>query len=148
MVYAAVISQEGPHTLARFPDAPGCQTFAGKGQDIAEEAREALEGWLEAHLAAGEVPPPVGRRAPRVGRGEYVMQVAVSAKLALQVGLRQARHAAGLTQAQLARRVGVSQQAIAKVESPDANPSIDTLQKVARALGAQLVVSLGTPAGK
>jgi len=39
----------------------------------------------------------------------------------------------GWSQAEIAKRVGVSQQQIAKLEDPDANPTIETIMKVARA---------------
>jgi transcriptional regulator with XRE-family HTH domain len=41
----------------------------------------------------------------------------------------------GITQGELARRMGVSQAAVAKLEKPDANPRDATLKKVAEALG-------------
>ena len=44
----------------------------------------------------------------------------------------------GLTQAELAKLAGVSQPAIAQLESPDSNPTIDTLNRVAGAMGAQI----------
>jgi len=138
MRYPARITKEGRHTLAEFPDCPGCQTFAEPGQNIAEEAHEALEGWLGAHLVAGDAPPLPPRRAPR-GK---VLWVDVPPRLATKLYLRWARQAAGLTQAQLAKRAGVFQQAIAKLEHPDSNPTLDTLERVARALGARLEVSV------
>lgn len=47
----------------------------------------------------------------------------------------------GLTQAELARRVGTKQSAIARLESGSYNPTIGFLQKVAHAMGKQLTVS-------
>lgn len=47
--------------------------------------------------------------------------------------LRTARREAGLTQAELARRLGVTQPTVAAWERPGANPTVRTL---ARALGA------------
>ncbi len=44
----------------------------------------------------------------------------------------------GLTQAELAHLAGVSQPAIAQLESPDSNPTIDTINRVARAMGGQI----------
>ena len=44
----------------------------------------------------------------------------------------------GLTQAEVARRAGMSQPAYAKLEKPDANPRTATLRKIARALGISL----------
>jgi transcriptional regulator with XRE-family HTH domain len=55
--------------------------------------------------------------------------------------LRDARNRAGLTQAELARRLGVSQAAVAKLERPQANPTIATLESALRNTGRQLVLS-------
>lgn len=52
--------------------------------------------------------------------------------------LRDARQRAGLTQAQLAARLGVSQAAVAKLERPGANPTVDTLDRALWATGHQL----------
>jgi transcriptional regulator with XRE-family HTH domain len=52
--------------------------------------------------------------------------------------LRTARLDAGLTQAQLAARLGVSQPAIARLERPDANPTVATLDRALRAAGRRL----------
>jgi predicted transcriptional regulator len=46
-----------------------------------------------------------------------------------------------LTQGQLAKRAGVSQQQIAKLEDPDGNPTVATLEKIAIALGLRLELS-------
>ncbi len=55
--------------------------------------------------------------------------------------MRDARLGAGLSQAQLARRLGVSQAAVAKLERPGANPTVVTLQTTLRALGRELVIT-------
>ena len=55
--------------------------------------------------------------------------------------LRDSRSRAGLTQAELARRLGVSQAAVAKLEGSRANPTIATLKAALRATGRQLVLS-------
>jgi transcriptional regulator with XRE-family HTH domain len=52
--------------------------------------------------------------------------------------VRDARRAAKLTQAELAQRLGMSQPAIAKLERPDANPTVRTLDRVLRATGHRL----------
>ncbi len=57
--------------------------------------------------------------------------------------IRQARRDAGLSQAGLARRLGVSQAAIAKLERAGSNPTIDTLDDVLWAAGRRL--ELGAP---
>lgn len=51
-----------------------------------------------------------------------------------------ARQRKGLTQAELARRVGTTQSAIARFESGAGNPTLDFLSKVSAAVGARLDV--------
>ncbi len=48
----------------------------------------------------------------------------------------------GLTQAQLAEAAGVRQPRIAEIERGDANPRLDTLAKLARALGVPVAALL------
>jgi transcriptional regulator with XRE-family HTH domain len=56
--------------------------------------------------------------------------------------LKQARRAAGLTQAELANRLGTTQPAIARLESVHANPRIDTLERALRACERELVLDV------
>lgn len=137
MRYVANISREGKYVLAEFPDCPGCHTFADNEETIAETVREALEGWLEAHLVAGQIPP-----RPSMHYGApltmTVARIPVRPGLAAALNIRWARHDAGLSQRALGERAGVSQQQIAKLEDPDENPSLETLAKVANALALQV----------
>jgi transcriptional regulator with XRE-family HTH domain len=54
--------------------------------------------------------------------------------------IRTARWQAGLSQAQLATRLGVSQAAVARLESPRSNPTVRTLDNALKALGRRLVL--------
>ena len=54
--------------------------------------------------------------------------------------LKDARRQAGLTQAELARRLGVSQAAVAKLERPGANPTVETLDDALWATGHRLTL--------
>ncbi len=45
-----------------------------------------------------------------------------------------------LTQQQLAEKIGTKQSAIARLESGNANPSVELLQKIATALNAKLSI--------
>lgn len=134
MVYRAKITEEGKYWLAEFPDCPGCQTFGETKAEVLSMAKEALEGWLEAHLVTGRVPPK-----PRKKTGAAIR---VSPSLGFVLQIRWLREEHGWSQKDLARRVGVSQQAIAKIEDPDSNPTLDTLSKVAEGLGMHVDVSL------
>jgi predicted RNase H-like HicB family nuclease/DNA-binding XRE family transcriptional regulator len=135
MHYHAKITHEGRWWIATFVDAPGCVSQGSTRPKALVAAAEALEGWLEAHLVDGRSPPkPAARRGTQA--------IAVDPQLAVAISLRWARLDAGLTQAELAARAGVSQQQVAKLERPGANPSIATLRKIATALGVRLELEL------
>ena len=65
-------------------------------------------------------------------------------KLALEVGgqVRDARETAGLSQRELASRMGTSQAAIARLEAGGVGATLTTLQKVATALQLEVSVLL------
>lgn len=56
--------------------------------------------------------------------------------------VRSARVRAGLTQVQLAERLGVSQAAVARLEDPTTNPTLATLDDAMRATGHRLRLSM------
>jgi hypothetical protein len=60
--------------------------------------------------------------------------------------LREARVAAGLSQAELARRAGTSQPAVSRYESGESSPSVRTLERLLRAAGQRVDLTRG-PAG-
>jgi transcriptional regulator with XRE-family HTH domain len=54
--------------------------------------------------------------------------------------LKGARKRAGLTQAELGRRLGISQAAVARLERPGANPTVATLEDALWATGHHLTL--------
>jgi predicted RNase H-like HicB family nuclease/transcriptional regulator with XRE-family HTH domain len=139
MEYIAKLTTEDGRWLVEFPDCPGCQTFGETKAEVLEMAGEALEGWLEAHLEYGDSPP-----RPKRHRG---VPIQVRQRLAVAIQIRWLREDLGLTQRELAGKAGVSQQQIAKLEKPSGNPTIGTLEAIAKNSGAQLstVLSVGKP---
>ncbi|MGA2036439.1 MAG: helix-turn-helix transcriptional regulator [Acidimicrobiales bacterium] len=72
---------------------------------------------------------------------------------AIMVGsaVRVARHRAGLSQAELAKRARTSQPSIARLEQGRVSPTIISLDRIARALDSELVVDfepLAAPQGR
>ena len=61
---------------------------------------------------------------------------------ALVEALVRARTAANLTQAELARRIGTTQSAVARLEGGRVSPSFATLRRYAEATGTRLTVGL------
>jgi len=66
---------------------------------------------------------------------------AVEEYAALEAMIR-ARAGTGVTQAELAERMGTTQSAIARLESGRVSPTVETLQKYARALGKRLKIEM------
>jgi transcriptional regulator with XRE-family HTH domain len=52
--------------------------------------------------------------------------------------VREARERAGLTQAQLAERMGTTQSAVARLEGPGSNPRVENLERALLAAGHRL----------
>jgi HTH-type transcriptional regulator / antitoxin HipB len=69
-----------------------------------------------------------------------------SAKLAIEVGekVRDAREAIGLSQRDLASRMGTSQAAVARLEAGGVGATLTTLHKVAVALDLKVTIELST----
>lgn len=140
MHYLARLSREGKFTLVEFPDAPAAAVYAEPGENVAEVASEALWEWLSRELRHGEAPPrPAADETNRAGDD---LRVRIDPQLAVRLQLRWARQDAGISQAQLAERVGVSRQQISLLESPDANLTLRTLDRVANALGLSVHIDL------
>jgi DNA-binding XRE family transcriptional regulator/predicted RNase H-like HicB family nuclease len=143
MQYPAYVRRERDRRLVTFPDCPGCETFAEPEEDLYAVAHEALETWLEGVLAARDVPPLPGMIEHESGRQrDRLMMVTVGPLLSARVQIRNRREEFGISQQQLAATVGVSQQAIAKIESPDANVRLQTLERVAAALALDVDLNL------
>ena len=143
MQYPAYIRRERDRWLVSFPDCPGCNTFAEPGEDVYAVAHEAIETWLEGVLAARDAPPVPGMIEHDTERDhDQLMMVTIGPLLSARVLIRNRREEFGVSQQQLAKSVGVTQQAIAKIESPDANVRLETLERVAAALGLQVDLNL------
>lgn len=133
MFYLATLRRSGKSWLVTFADCEGCLTQGRTRAEAVYEAGKALDGWLEAHLQQGNVPPK-----PRARRGDAI---AVAPRLSVAIQLRWRREDVDLTQSALARLAGVSQQQIAKLEDPAGNPTIETLEDIATVLGMRLTLS-------
>ena len=141
MFFLARTTREGSATLAEFPDCPGCQTFARPPRTIDAQAAEALHGWIEATLdGGGLVPQPRGKLD--LGRGEHALPVPVDPGLAVRIALRWARDDAKLSQATVATRMGVTAQAVSRVERNAGAASIATLARYAASVGGRLEVRI------
>ncbi len=62
------------------------------------------------------------------------------ADFSVMKALLNARKIAGMSQTQLARKSGIAQENISRIENGNANPSLKTLQRLADGMGAKLKV--------
>lgn len=74
------------------------------------------------------------------GSGAYEDEARISAFRTLVYRLR---IEASMTQAELAHRMGTTQSAIARMEGGGTRPTLETLEKLAVAVGGELVVGVG-----
>jgi ribosome-binding protein aMBF1 (putative translation factor) len=91
---------------------------------------------------------------PAATRGPEAFARYERARTAIMVGsaVRAARRQAGLSQVELARRAGTSQPSIARLERGLVSPTVVSLDRIARALGTELVIDFEpvsqTPGGR
>ncbi|GGV23047.1 hypothetical protein GCM10010182_51760 [Actinomadura cremea] len=91
----------------------------------------------------GEQESPHARWVPGAGRGsEEVRAGREEARIAFELGnaVRERRQALGWSQAELARRAGMTQPALSRLEAGGPTPTIGVLDRIAHALGTRLTV--------
>lgn len=125
-------------------DVPARWVEAWVAERIAPPSRQNVGEVLRAHGL--EAYDPAALLASGRGRstqdGFYLREIGEPYLGGRALGLRllAARTAAGLSQQQLARKSGISQEAISLLERGGGNPTIRTLERLARALGRRLRV--------
>jgi len=133
MVYYCNIKKDGDMFLVDFPDMPNVLTY-GLSQDHAlEMAKEALEAILVVEISKGMpiCPPEYKKGHP----------VSVANNIAISLRLRELR--GEQSQTEIANKLGLSYQAYQRLENPrKANPTVKTLEKIARVYGRELSIAL------
>ena len=131
MNYFAYISkQKSREYLVEFSELEGCLSEGKTLKDAKKNASEALNGWLVSNCDRNlNIPDPKNRR----GKNYYPIEVDL--QVALAILLRKKRKEKHLSQSQVAEKLGITQQAYAKLENPiKTNPSLSTLKKLSKAL--------------
>lgn len=73
---------------------------------------------------------------------------ALEEEFVLASAVIEARNRAGLTQQELARKMGTTQPVVARLESGGTRPSMRTLDRLAKATGSRLLISFQPLDGK
>lgn len=142
MTYAypcELVSGEGRELVVRFPDLPEAITGGADRAESLSMAEDALPTALAGYVhEKRDIPTP---SAAADGQELVAVPAVVAAKLALYSAMRAQR----ITNAQLARRLGVSESAVLKLSNPDHRSQIDQVQKALQAVGPNPAIEV-TPA--
>lgn len=135
MTYTAILKKTDGAYLVRFPDFPHINTYGETVKEAFKNAQEALNGCLESDFERGFRLPKQSKKTYKNG---YAIDVQPHIFLAYQ--LRKIRN--GLSQSEIARKLGISYQAYQKLENPrKCNPTIKTLEKISDVFNKTMVIS-------
>lgn len=130
--YPAHIWKEDNNTWSvEFPDLPGCFSSGESLADARVKAEEALTAYLES-LDSRSVSIP----EPSTVSGKEFYSVAPSLNVSFAITLKQEREKQGLTQKEVAKRMGVNWSAYQRIENPrKTNPTLATIAKLQKVFG-------------
>lgn len=135
MTYTAIIKKSEGAYMVSFPDLPQVHTYGENIEEALKNAREALNGCLESDFERGFRLPISTKKTHKNGH-----PVEVEPHIFLAYQLRKIRN--GLSQSEIARKLGISYQAYQKLENPrKCNPTIQTLAKISAVLNKTMVIS-------
>ena len=135
--YPARFSRDDNETyLISFPDVPEGHTFWSDKETANPIAADCLAAALSFYVEKGE-PLPVPS-SPKRGQIMIYLAAGTVAKLALYEAMR----AQGITQSELARRLGCHRQHVARIVDPAHNTKFEVLEAALAAVGkrAALVI--------
>jgi antitoxin HicB len=131
---AHIEGNEGTY-LVSFPDLENITTYGASLDEALANAEEALNGCLESDFERNFVIPE-----PSTSDKPGLHLIPVAPHIALAIMLRKLR--AGRSQLEVARQLHISYQVYQRLENPrKANPTIKTLEKVARVFGKRVDLS-------
>jgi antitoxin HicB len=132
--------QESGGVLAQLIDVPEAHTFGATEADAGgDDALDCLIAALGGYIKVGrKIPRPSAAR----GRPVAILPPLVAAKLALYEAMREQR----ITRTELARRLGLQENAVRRLLDLDHRSHIDQVDRALAALGKRLEVRVLEPA--
>lgn len=132
LAYTAHIEKQDDSYLVSFPDLENIMTFGATLEEALHNAEEALNGCIESDFERNFVIP-----SPSVITGKKAYKIPVAPHIAVALMLRTLR--ADRPQTEVARQLNISYQVYQRLENPrKANPTIKTLEKIARVFGKRI----------
>jgi antitoxin HicB len=129
LTYPAHIVKEDDTFLVTFPDLENVVTCGATIEEALLNAEDALNGCLASDFERNFTIPE-----PSNITGEYIHTITVAPHVAVAIMLRILR--ADASQAEIARKLNITYQVYQRLENPrKANPTLKTLEKIARVFG-------------
>jgi antitoxin HicB len=139
--FRIILEPDGDSLLVTCPALPEVTTFGQNEADAVVHAGMAIEEALGARIAVGaEIPDGDPLIAPRPE--ERILFGEISAMAELKVELYQALRAAGITRAELARRLNWHRNSVDRLFRLDHASKIEQIEAAAFALGKRLRVEI------
>ncbi|MBR4915803.1 MAG: type II toxin-antitoxin system HicB family antitoxin [Fibrobacter sp.] len=137
MDYAAKVEKDKKMGfVVSFPDLPNVNAFGRTQKEALAQAKDALDGAMESDLELGYTfVYPKTEPNPKKG----LFPVALSPKVEIAYKIFEARR--GMKKSQVAKAAGMTPQAYQRFETPNGSPSVETLYRIANALGKKLEIS-------
>ena len=130
-----VYDEEEKAYNVRFPDLPGCFTYGETIDEAKAMAKEALTGFLQS-VDARKLRLPDPSRL----KGDEVIYIEPETPVAFAIWLRKQREALGLSQSDVAKKLGIKYQTYQRIENPSkTNPTLKTIMRVEKVFNQKLV---------
>lgn len=118
-----------------FPDLDGCFTCGDSLDEAKGFAREALTGYLES-IDARKLKIPQPSRL----EGKNIYYISPEKEVAFAIWLKLTRQKLGLTQKDVATKLGIRSQTYQRIENPSkTNPTLKTILKLEEVLGEKII---------
>lgn len=135
-IYPATLMPEASGFTVRFPDLPEAITGGEDRSDALAQAADCLEEAIALRITDGlDIP------APSPARRKHV-PVALPAPMAAKAALYLAIKDAGLSNLQLARKLGLDEKEIRRLLDPKHATKLSRIQDVLARLGKRITISL------
>jgi antitoxin HicB len=137
ITYPAIFEYDDEEKVynVRFPDLPGCFTYGETIDEAKSMAKEAITGYLQS-IDARKMKLP----DPSKLKGDDVVYVEPETPVAFAIWLRKQREALGLSQSDVAKKLGIKYQTYQRIESPSkTNPTLKTIMRVEKVFNQKLV---------
>ena len=136
-IYPANIEDDGDgNFLVTFRDIPFAATEGDTTEDALIQAADSLEEAIASCIVDGDDIPEPSR--PKKGEYQIMLPAQTAAKAALYIAVR----AQGVSNSELARRIGVDEKEVRRMLDPKHATKLPRIEKALAALGCRLSVAL------